>query len=941
MANEVSIKITADSKDAASQLEKLQKNLGKVGDKAKEAEGKGSGLQSGMSGWAKGALAVGAALVGLYMGLKKVTSAMADLTAAYATQEAAEYKLNTALKITNQYTKQASDAFKNYAASLQMISGVGDEVILNGLAIIQNLSGSKEAAMKSGEAMLGLSKVLGIDTAGSAKLLGKVLADPIKNMSMLSRYGVSVNTEMLKGKTIDEQRAMALELLNNKFGEQANSMSTLASKISLMNGLWGDLKEKGGEVLAGALKPILDTINGQLKNALDTSAAWIPKLSAIAKKAGSALRPMIKDLINVGKSGDVFDKLEAGIKKISTGVLYASVAFSQLKSAAVTVASTIGSIGSAISTAFDYTPFGVIYNHVIKTNDGLEEQKTIMEELQDLQDAQEYESKMEERIALIQKTNEELLNESSITNLLIDAYTDGERVYGTLAEEKKAVGDAIADLNARKEAEIAQTGRVSTKTQEAINNLKAYQSQLDGMDVESFSNRASTAWAKVAEGIQKEIDKLRQAASEAASSGRTMIAWANRVKAAWLEAKLEVVKADFKEGSGFGGGVEPSKIKKEDKKPPAGGTGKGKAAPAKEEAGGGAPGGSAQPTPEQDAELKAIERFREKAEDIYKKSDEKIKADKLINQAEVQDMLTKGIITKEESIKMLKSLDDLETEQMRANIIERDLAYRTYIEEISDFKRVYAEGDIEKTEKLNKKILKVEDKTQKALLKLKKRGIKDQIKLSKDQQKQREVAMNADIAKAQEIADAMSAISISLGENLTKILADSSANFRAFFTEIGNMLVNMLMGVIKAAQTRAIADAIASVYATVPFPANIPASVGAGVQASLPFLPLFAIAGGLKGIMKLKEGAFFDSPRGAVAHIGEAGREVAIPLENPRALAAMGEGFRKMGIINSETENSNVIFKDAVLLTDSDSHINAFSRKLVKSIARNKRLYGR
>jgi len=179
----------------------------------------------------------------------------------------------------------------------------------------------------------------------------------------------------------------------------------------------------------------------------------------------------------------------------------------------------------------------------------------------------------------------------------------------------------------------------------------------------------------------------------------------------------------------------------------------------------------------------------------------------------------------------------------------------------------------------------------------------------------------------------------SLGETTGQWIADSSVNFRDFFTGLGDMMYSALIGVIDMMRTEAMASAAKDAIKTLGFPAGIFATAGAALAASAQFIPFYLAAGVAKGAFsKLAQGGLVATPGGITAQIGEAGRELAIPLDNPQALSGVREMLVKMGVGN---QNQNININNPILLSDSQIAMQKFTKELSKSMRRHGRRYGK
>lgn len=218
-------------------------------------------------------------------GLSGIKTALAGIAGAFATafavrevteaakiQENAINEINTALKLSGQFTRQASLDFQNFASTLQQNSVIGDEVILQNAALIQNLGKlSVEGLKPATQAALDMAAALKIDLRAAATLVGKAAAGEV---SSFTRYGVVIE----KGKTQAETFANTLAALNKNFGGAAAAqLNTYDGAISQLSNTWGDLKEEIGflittsPVVIGAFKVITERVSELIKGIKDYS----------------------------------------------------------------------------------------------------------------------------------------------------------------------------------------------------------------------------------------------------------------------------------------------------------------------------------------------------------------------------------------------------------------------------------------------------------------------------------------------------------------------------------------------------------------------------------------------------------------------------------------------------------------------------------------------
>ena len=226
--------------------------------------------------------------IGLAIGGFLLTSA-----ALFAKQERAERKLSGALKQTGQDVDRLSKKYKKLASQIQATTTFGDEDLLGAASTLTRLAQISEEQMPQ---ILQLTAdwaaFLGKDVNSAARDIGRSMADPVRNLSLLGRYGVQI-TDALKDQIktlidagrIEEARLVVYQELQQVVGGTSRELAQTDT------GKWLQLKNLAGD--------ILEIIGGRLLQILRPLANWLTEL---AKRI----------LAN-----------EEGIKRFADGLIYA------------------------------------------------------------------------------------------------------------------------------------------------------------------------------------------------------------------------------------------------------------------------------------------------------------------------------------------------------------------------------------------------------------------------------------------------------------------------------------------------------------------------------------------------------------------------------------------------------------------------------------------
>ena len=203
-------------------------------------------------------------------------------------QEDAINSLNAALIGQGKYSKEASDSLVEFAGSLQKVTTVGDEVTIQGAALISTMSGlSGDALKRATKASLDFAAALNIDTRTAFDLVGKSATGYV---SALSRYGLRVKTT---GDATKDFNAV-LDLLEEKFsGQAASKVNTYSGAIAQLSNIYGDLTETVGQAITNS--PVIIELIKEISKQFLIASDYIKKFN----EQGDFIGSIVKDLIDI------------------------------------------------------------------------------------------------------------------------------------------------------------------------------------------------------------------------------------------------------------------------------------------------------------------------------------------------------------------------------------------------------------------------------------------------------------------------------------------------------------------------------------------------------------------------------------------------------------------------------------------------------------------
>lgn len=298
-----------------------------------------------------------------FSAIKKFTS---EAIAAANEQASAEKRLETTMSNVAGTTKTQIDGIKTYAAEMQKVTTVGDEVSITGasqLATFQLQADTIKTLMPSlndlAVAQYGVS-VSSDQMQSMANLMGKVMTG---NVGALTRYGVTMNDtqkKILQTGTESEKAAMLVEVLGKNFGGLAEAMAnTPEGRIQQLKNAWGDMQEVVGAQLYPVITKLLTYITDR-----------IPKIQAMFSSIMTAIQPALSwiadtALPTIGSVAEAvftgFGETLSALKPMFDGIKYLFDAFGQTMKAVFEspaiehFKAALQTVGDALNAAFSNT----------------------------------------------------------------------------------------------------------------------------------------------------------------------------------------------------------------------------------------------------------------------------------------------------------------------------------------------------------------------------------------------------------------------------------------------------------------------------------------------------------------------------------------------------------------------------------------------------------
>jgi len=264
-------------------------------------------------------LALGAAIGAAFAGREILQAAQR--------QEDAINQLNTSLKSAGTFSEEASIGIQKFATAIQGATTLGDELILEQVALARNFTRTNDEAQRLTEAAVELSAATGISLDSAVKNLGKTFG------GLTGELGESVPA--LRELTKEQlQAGEAINFVLDRFGGSAAAqVNTFSGAITQLSNVFGDLLEEIGFVItrspvvvetfkfiSSEIQRLIKGFGGLEKSGEDVFKPIVLSGIDVAEFFVSTLGPVI-DLVNTlfNRLGKTIGGVAAAIVQLFSG----------------------------------------------------------------------------------------------------------------------------------------------------------------------------------------------------------------------------------------------------------------------------------------------------------------------------------------------------------------------------------------------------------------------------------------------------------------------------------------------------------------------------------------------------------------------------------------------------------------------------------------------
>lgn len=490
---DVTLQIAADITKGLSSIEKFrgdtQKSLSSI-------ERSFQGLKT-----------VAAAAVGIFAGQQIIKGINATIAAASRQQDAVN-SLNTALRLSGEFSDQASEDLQKFASALQATSTVGDEAVLESLALAKAFGATNEQAKLVTQAAVELS-------AATGKSLEEATRQVSKTMGGFAGELGEVNPA-IKALTAEQLRAgEAANILISQFGGSAQAqLQTFSGATKQLSNTYGDLLEAFGNIIVNnpALIAAIGTLQNVLAETISVVAANSDGISELlglfASAASSSIPALAASFQFLFFTANEFAKGLSSIPFIfETSINLLLIGLEQIKKGFVSslnfILKSTQSVGKLIGVSLDFS------DSISSNNSSLDKSNDLIsiytKNIADIKDP------FEPTIKQAPKAIKGLENVNKSTKDL----TASQKELQAQAQKTLSEVDKIAGENEQLRLSIQKIG----KTTEQVADIDlAYQKakidqQLASIDLSNEENK------KLAEQLQIKKDLLQQQRDAKPSGG--------------------------------------------------------------------------------------------------------------------------------------------------------------------------------------------------------------------------------------------------------------------------------------------------------------------------------------------------------------------------------------------------------------------------------------
>lgn len=486
-------------------------------------------------------------------------------------QESAVNDLNAALEAAGTFSVQASQEIQDFANALQSTTTIGDEAVLQGVALAQSFVRTAEEARELTAAALDFAKGADLNFTEAIRRLGRGVqgsaadianfAPEIRNLTkeqLAAGEATRIIAERFRGAAAAETRTFqgAVQQLSNLFGDLTESIGNAVVKNrSFANVVQAVTRAvaQAKEFIDSNAESINNAFSAALQNAIGVARLFVGAIDAVVKGIGGAVNGIVA-LVAKGfaKATGFFAKFSDSFKQVARDAeIFSDVAFKEFERSVSdgVLAKTVATLDELERAAAD--GFGRVVQGTGQANTALQNFNETAEQTKALTDEQ-FAKRSAEIVAQAEKeieiqtllaSNDEVAqierierNRETLQILLEDerlTASDREKIQKRLLQSQVAIErqrlkagsdslNQLAQLQTAKTKELAALGKGAAIAQTTIDTYRGAQAaaaSLAGIPVVGPVLAAAAAAAFITAGLAR----VAQIAGTPLESGMTEV----------------------------------------------------------------------------------------------------------------------------------------------------------------------------------------------------------------------------------------------------------------------------------------------------------------------------------------------------------------------------------------------------------------------------------
>ena len=395
-----------------------------------------------------------------YRAVQRFSAFVGSLTELFKKQETATRRLAESLAGYGNYTKEITEDLHNYAEVLQNVTGVANELIEEGMALLASFGLEGEEIKRVTGLVMDFARAKDIDLRTAFDLVGKA---SVGYTGTLARYGIILDQSL----TQEQKYTAALKELAVYKGLAAGVTDTYAGKVNVLKEQYDDMKKSMGAVIAkgvqqaGLFKVLGDAV-AQVYGWFDR---WNPLLSDMAANSMENFLGKLKNMVVLMKDDTVLGWLITVARLIQfigksvgwmTGV--ASKGLGQISILLTELMSTMIILDQIATTSMTWS-------------EGMRELRDVLRETR-IESAELGEQTLEDSMKMMEWMDKAV---DDITTAWKGASEDN--LYKTLADNLKGVNDALREQQGLLEGVTRNRERSNVATEESFKLTQAMAKQ--------------------------------------------------------------------------------------------------------------------------------------------------------------------------------------------------------------------------------------------------------------------------------------------------------------------------------------------------------------------------------------------------------------------------------------------------------------------------------